>query len=83
VALCLLKSLVGVTYATAKVMRSKQTPSSEGGIPHHHFSNRELCELFQSAGFVTQVLDEKVSHKRYKGVARTQHRIVTVAQKPL
>jgi SAM-dependent methyltransferase len=52
-----------------------------GGIPHHHFSPRELCELFQSAGFAVQALDEKVNHKRYKGAEHTRHRIVMVAEK--
>jgi ubiquinone/menaquinone biosynthesis C-methylase UbiE len=53
-----------------------------GGIPHHHFSPRELCELFQSAGFAVQALDEKVSHKQYDGAEHTRHRIVMVAEKP-
>jgi ubiquinone/menaquinone biosynthesis C-methylase UbiE len=53
-----------------------------GGIPHHYFSRRELQELFRSAGFATKMLDEKVSHKRYRGVKRTRHRILMVAEKP-
>jgi SAM-dependent methyltransferase len=53
-----------------------------GGIPHHHFSPLELYELFQSAGFAVQALDEKVSHKRYTGAEHTRHRIVMVAEKP-
>jgi len=52
-----------------------------GGIPHHHFSPGELCELFQSAGFDVQALDEKISHKHYKGAEHTKHRIVMVAEK--
>ncbi len=64
----------GVKIAADTVIR--------GGIPHHHFSLFELCELFQSAGFVVKALDEKVSHKQYKGAEHTRHRIVMVAEKP-
>ena len=53
-----------------------------GGIQHHYFSPWELCELFQSTGFVMKALDEKVSHKQYKGAEHTRHRIVMVAEKP-
>jgi len=52
-----------------------------GGIPQHHFSPRELCRLFQSAGFAVQALDEKVNHKRYKGKEHTRHSIMLVAEK--
>ena len=52
-----------------------------GGIPHHYFSQSELRELFQSAGFTVLTLDDKVTKKRYDNVLRQRHRIFTAMAK--
>lgn len=53
-----------------------------GGIPHHYFSQSELHELFQSAGFAVLTLDDKVTKKKYDGAVRKRHRIFTLMAKP-
>jgi ubiquinone/menaquinone biosynthesis C-methylase UbiE len=52
-----------------------------GGIPHHYFSQSELHELFQSAGFAVLTLDDKVTKKHYNDVLRRRHRIFTAMAK--
>ena len=52
-----------------------------GGIPHHYFSQSELHELFQSAGFAVLTLDDKVTKKQYDDVLRRRHRIFTAMAK--
>ena len=52
-----------------------------GRIPHYYFSQSELHELFQSAGFVVLTLDDKVARKQYNNVLRQRHRIFTVMAK--
>jgi ubiquinone/menaquinone biosynthesis C-methylase UbiE len=52
-----------------------------GDIPHHYFSQSELHELFQSAGFAVLTLDDKVARKQYDNVLRQRHRIFTTMAK--
>jgi len=52
-----------------------------GGIPHHYFSQSELHELFQSAGFAVLTLDDKVARKQYDNILRLRHRIFTAMAK--
>ena len=52
-----------------------------GGIPYHYFSQSELHELLQSAGFAVLTLDDKVTKKQYDNVLRQRHRIFTVMAK--
>lgn len=52
-----------------------------GVIPHHYFSQSELRELFQSAGFSVLTLDDKVTKKQYDDVLRRRHRIFTAMAK--
>lgn len=52
-----------------------------GGIPHHYFSQSELHELFQSAGFAVLTLDDKVARKKYGNVLHRRHRIFTAMTK--
>jgi ubiquinone/menaquinone biosynthesis C-methylase UbiE len=52
-----------------------------GGIPHHYFSQSELHELLQSAGFAVLTLDDKVIEKQYDNVLRQRHRIFTAMAK--
>jgi ubiquinone/menaquinone biosynthesis C-methylase UbiE len=53
----------------------------QGGIPHHYFSQSELHELFQSAGFAVLTLDDNVTKKHYDDVIRRRHRIFTAMAK--
>lgn len=50
-------------------------------ILHHYFSQSELSELFQSAGFAVLTLEDKVTKKQYDNVLRRRHRIFTVMAK--
>ncbi|MGZ7162125.1 MAG: class I SAM-dependent methyltransferase [Halobacteriota archaeon] len=52
-----------------------------GGILQHYFLPSELSTLFESAGFRTVLLDDRIVAKSYGGVKRTRHRIMIVAMK--
>jgi ubiquinone/menaquinone biosynthesis C-methylase UbiE len=51
------------------------------GIPHHYFSQSELHELFQSAGFAALTFDDKVIKKWIDSVLHQRHRIFAAMKK--